>query len=162
MAISYLTNFFKDFFFEAVVTVNLTVMLVNTTMFVSITNKLPLTSYVKMIEVWMMFTLVVPFCEVVLHTYMDMLRVDEDREVNHHGKSVTVGDKVTPFNEALISRNEQVEVDAKKTFYQNLKIKQEKKLKSVKKIALVYIPILELVFMAVYWYQGMKHYNKPV
>ena len=69
---------------------------------------------------------------------------------------------MTPFSEALISRNEQVEVDAKKTFYQNLKIKQEKKLKSVKKIALVYIPILELVFMAVYWYQGMKHYNKPV
>ena len=30
------TNFFKDFFFEAVVTVNLTVMLVLTTMFISI------------------------------------------------------------------------------------------------------------------------------
>ena len=30
------TNFFKDFFFEAVVTVNFTVMLVLTTMFISI------------------------------------------------------------------------------------------------------------------------------
>ena len=28
--------------------------------------------------------------KVILHTYIDSLRVDEDREINHHGKSVKV------------------------------------------------------------------------
>lgn len=42
--ISYATNFFKDFFFEAVVTVNLTAMLVLTTMFISTSTSLPTTS----------------------------------------------------------------------------------------------------------------------
>ena len=42
--IGYTTNFFKDFFFEAIVTVNLTAMLVLATMFISVSNNLPKTS----------------------------------------------------------------------------------------------------------------------
>ena len=42
--IGYSTNFFKDFLFEAVVTVNLTSMLVLATMFISVSNNLPKTS----------------------------------------------------------------------------------------------------------------------
>ena len=76
------TNFFRDFFFEAVVTVNLTGevrpksvflfqifilgMLVLTTMFVSVAGSLPQTSNVKMIEVWLLSCLMVPFIEVLL------------------------------------------------------------------------------------------------
>ena len=30
------------------------------------------------------------FLQVILHTYIDSLRVDDDREINHHGKSVKV------------------------------------------------------------------------
>ena len=161
LAISHLTNYFKDFFFEAVVTVNLTVMLVNTTMFASITNKLPLTSYVKMIEVWMIFTLFIPFCEVFLHTYMDMLREDEERDVNHHGKSVRVGKiEVIPLDPNLVSRNEQVEVKARRTYYANMKIRRMKRLKFVRKIAVVFIPIFEMIFISVYWYLGIKQYLK--
>ena len=36
----------------------------------------------------------IPFFEVLLHTYMETLRVEGDgkeREVNHHGKTLTVG-----------------------------------------------------------------------
>ena len=42
--IGYSTNFFKDFFFEAIVTVNLTSMLVLATMFINVSNNLPTTS----------------------------------------------------------------------------------------------------------------------
>ena len=97
---SHSTNFFKDFFFEAVVTVNLTVMLVLTTMFISVSNNLPTTSYVKMIDIWLLGSLVLPFVEVILHTYMDLLRSDFDREINHHGKTTKVGnetDEITPI-----------------------------------------------------------------
>ena len=102
--ISYATNFFKDFFFEAVVSVNLTTMLVITTMFISTSTSLPTTSYIKMIEVWLLFNLFLPFLIVLLHTYMDTLREDEDREVNHHGQAIEVAtdvptqEKELPFN----------------------------------------------------------------
>lgn len=47
LIIVYSTNFFKPFFFEAIVTVNLTSLLVLTTLFISVTDSLPKTSYVK-------------------------------------------------------------------------------------------------------------------
>ena len=92
LIIVYATNFFKDYFFEAVVTVNLTSLLVLTTLFISVSQSLPPTAYVKMIDIWLIFAQLVPFAEVLLHTWMDSLRVSEDREVNHHGTSVKVGE----------------------------------------------------------------------
>ena len=65
-----------------------------TAMFISVSNNLPTTSYVKMIDIWLIFAQLVPFAEVLLHTYMDTLRVEEEgkeREVNHHGKTIAVG-----------------------------------------------------------------------
>ena len=47
LVIIYSTNFFKPFFFEAVVTVNLTSLLVLTTLFISVSSSLLKTSYVK-------------------------------------------------------------------------------------------------------------------
>ena len=67
--IGHATNYFKAFFFEAVVSVNLTVMLVLTTMFINVSNQLPNTSYIKMIDIWLIFNLILPFSEVLLHTY---------------------------------------------------------------------------------------------
>ena len=89
-SIGHSTNFFKAFFFEAVIAVNLTSMLVLTTMFINVSNNLPKTSYMKMIDVWLLFNLLLPFIEVLIHTYMDTLRDDDDREINHHGKAVTI------------------------------------------------------------------------
>ncbi len=60
------TNYFKSYFFEAIVTVNLTSLLALTTLFVSILNSLPKTSYIKMIDVWLIFCLTIPFTEVIL------------------------------------------------------------------------------------------------
>ena len=93
LSIVYATNFFKDFFFEAVVTVNLTALLVLTTLFISVSGTLPTTSYVKLVDVWLIFAQLVPFTEVLLHTWMDTNRVDSDREINHHGQVRSVGKK---------------------------------------------------------------------
>ena len=49
--IGHATNWFKSFFFEAVVTVNLTTMLVLTTLFISVSSSLPTTSYIKLIDI---------------------------------------------------------------------------------------------------------------
>ena len=55
LIIVYATNFFQDFFFEAIVTVNLTSLLVLTTLFISVSGSLPQTAYVKMVDLWLIF-----------------------------------------------------------------------------------------------------------
>ena len=65
-------------------------MLVLTTMFISVNDSLPRTSYIKMVDIWLIFNLFLPFLVVLLHTYMDTLRDEEDREINHHGQAVEV------------------------------------------------------------------------
>ena len=44
----------------------------------------------KMVDVWLLFNLLYPFIVVLIHTYMDTLRNDEEREINHHGKSIQI------------------------------------------------------------------------
>ena len=67
-AITFAPTFFKPFFFEAALSVNLTTMLVMTTIFISKMEGLPPTSDMKMIDIWLIFCLVVPFLEVILRT----------------------------------------------------------------------------------------------
>ncbi|XP_023329745.1 gamma-aminobutyric acid receptor subunit beta-like [Eurytemora carolleeae] len=75
ITISYATVFFKPFFFEATVTVNLTTLLVLVTLFVSVSNSLPPTSYMKMVDIYLIFCLFIPFVIVLLNTIMDYLRI---------------------------------------------------------------------------------------
>ena len=55
-------------------------------------GSLPATAYVKMIDLWLIFAQSIPFFEVLLHTSMDMMRNDGEREINHHGTTITVGE----------------------------------------------------------------------
>jgi hypothetical protein len=85
--VGHASNYFKEFFFEAVISVNVTAMLVLTTMFINVSNNLPKTAYIKMIDIWLLFNLIKPFNDILVTTYMDYLKVDDDREINHHGTS---------------------------------------------------------------------------
>ena len=75
---------------------NVTVMLVLTTMFINVSNNLPKTAYVKMIDIWLLFNLFKPFVDILLQTYIETLRTKEKREINHHGKTISVGPQPTP------------------------------------------------------------------
>merc|ERR1711911_392198 len=77
MMITYATTFFKPFFFEAALSVNLTTMLVMTTIFISKMEGLPPTSATKMIDYWLILCQLVPFAQVVLLTAMEFLREEE-------------------------------------------------------------------------------------
>ena len=74
LAITFATTFFKPFFFEAALSVNLTTMLVMTTIFISKMESLPPTSNIRMIDIWLVFCQLVPFAEVVLVTAMEYRR----------------------------------------------------------------------------------------
>merc|ERR1711952_215573 len=79
-AITFATTFFKPIFFEAALSVNLTTMLVMTTIFISKMEGLPPTSDIKMIDIWLVLCQMVPFAEVVLLTAMEYNRKDDSRE----------------------------------------------------------------------------------
>ena len=73
LLITFVTIFFdKDLFGDAIA-VNLTIMLVMTTIFTSKIEELPPTSDMKMIDIWLIFCLVVPFLEVILRTSIECM-----------------------------------------------------------------------------------------
>ena len=98
-AITFATTFFKPFFFEAALSVNLTTMLVMTTIFISKMESLPPTSDIKMIDIWLVLCQMVPFAEVVLLTAMEYHRGDdghgrdEDMVVKMHVEQYERGEK---------------------------------------------------------------------
>ena len=94
--IGHSTNYFKPFYFEAIVSVNLTVMLTLTTIFITVITNLPKTSYIKMIDIWLIANLILPFVEVLLHTYEESLRNVE--EINDHGYTKKVDDEIAGDN----------------------------------------------------------------
>ena len=82
--ITFATTFFKRIYFEASLSVNLTTMLVMTTIFISKMEGLPPTSATKMIDYWLILCQLVPFIQVVLVTALEFLR--DDVLVHNHMK----------------------------------------------------------------------------
>ena len=92
--ITFATTFFKPFFFEAALSVNLTTMLVMTTIFISKMESLPPTSDIKMIDIWLILCQLVPFLQVVLRTAFEYAREEEQdgmEEKRKGGKIVSTG-----------------------------------------------------------------------
>ena len=99
MMITYATTFFKPFFFEAALSVNLTTMLVMTTIFISKMEGLPPTSDIKMIDYWLILCQLVPFAQVVLLTAMEFLREDEEEEKQVFSKEKALQTEPTNDNQ---------------------------------------------------------------
>ena len=105
MLITFATTFFKPFFFEAALSVNLTTMLVMTTIFISKMEGLPPTSDIKMIDIWLVLCQMVPFAEVVLLTAMEYYMEDEDQGQN--GNMVMVQEMNAESQEENVSEEEE-------------------------------------------------------
>ena len=73
LLITFATLFFDKHLFGDAIAVNLTVMLVMTEIFTSKIAELPPTSDMKMIDIWLIFCLVVPFLEVILRTAIECM-----------------------------------------------------------------------------------------
>ena len=77
LVITYATTFFKSVYFEASLTVNLTIMLVMTTIFTSKIEELPPTSDTKMLDIWLIFCLLVPFAFTLVQTAIECYREED-------------------------------------------------------------------------------------
>ena len=62
-------------------------MLVIASLFVSTSSSLPQTSYMKLIDVWMIFCFLLPFIEVILHTMVEYCTDDEEEEEKEKEKN---------------------------------------------------------------------------
>ena len=176
--VSFSTNYFKAFFFEAIVTVNLTSLLVLTTLFISVSDSLPKTSYVKMIDIWLITVLCVPFFEVLLHTVIDAMREDDKKPGEVPGPAmdsarnpdVHIGSKVVPLPSvgamtpdgrrapSLIARNEKDEVEARRAYYKRAMSKAAKNANILRALKLLLrrgLPTVFVLFIAVYGTAGV-------
>ena len=73
LLITFTTIFFDRDLFGDAIAVNLTIMLVMTTIFTSKIEELPPTSDMKMIDIWLICCLVIPFFEVILRTTIECM-----------------------------------------------------------------------------------------
>ena len=59
-------------------TVNVTNLLVITTFFISISDSLPKTSYVKAIDLWLIMNLLIPFLMIILESILNILHKEQE------------------------------------------------------------------------------------
>ena len=69
------TNYYDKQHFKTIIPVNLISLLSMVTLYVGVSARLPQTSYLKMIDVWLIFSLLVPFINIILHGYLDFKRL---------------------------------------------------------------------------------------
>ena len=94
----------------------------------------------------------------------------EDRNIDHHGTSISVGEnetsgkdlvEVLPRQKELVARDEREELRARKKYYKNIEEENERqhirqqKLNRCKFIGQKLVPIVIFCFSFVYWYYGL-------
>ena len=115
MIITFATTFFKPIWFEAALSVNLTTMLMMTTISIGKMQTLPTTAYVRMIDVWLVFCQLVPFAEVILLTALEYHRGEDVNEVQAN-MTTTETEKNKPGTGNLIQVVEKYKTSKVNTF----------------------------------------------
>ena len=71
----------------------MTGMLVTATLYLAVNGDLPTTSSLKMIDLWMLFSLAIPFMEIILHTSMAWIRQKYELENTKDEVGIAGGNK---------------------------------------------------------------------
>ena len=119
--ITFATTFFKHIYFEASLSVNLTTMLVMTTIFISKMEGLPPTSEIKMIDLWLVLCQLVPFIEVILVTAIEFhneekveIPENDNEVINTPSASVIPNDDKNEIRDNKVFANNFVEARSTK------------------------------------------------
>ena len=150
--IGHMSNYYKPAHFVGLMTLNVTVTLVLTTMFLSINNNLPPTAYIKMIDVWLLFNLMKPFVDIIINTYIENVRGENEsnkkKEVFYERNS-SAWDK-QPGQQKL----PEVQVS-------NNKHSPSQTIEKSKYFSRVLYPIFCIVFTILFWIIGLYKYYNP-
>lgn len=106
----------------------------------------------------------------MLHTFMDSLREDGNRQINHHGQTISMENgkikknnvsSVVPTYEDMTQRDEKELVDARRAFYDQAITQRLNYLKLGEFAAKKGIPIIIITFSILYWTYGLFYYLNP-
>ena len=111
--------------------------------FLGLSQSLPVTSYIKMIDIWMLFTMTIPFIEVVLHTTDEVFKNTKTSQI----VPATIVDVLE-----VKSGEEDEEAKEKEEKTNNIM-----KLTLSKVMGKLKLPILCLVFTVIFWTVGIIH-----
>lgn len=103
--ISEILLFMNEEHFEATIMVSLTAMLVMYTLHQSILSQLPKTSYMKMIDIWLLYGLTIPFLVFILEVTSQMLR---HRKIVRRGLATEMSNNMQHIIRATIFRPDRV------------------------------------------------------
>ena len=96
------TNYFVgDEFFGDVIAVNITCMMVLSSIYIAVSGSLPATSKIKYVEIWLLFSLIYPFLVVLINTFIHVERTHATRITEI--KKKPVGKKCSPYLRKLKS-----------------------------------------------------------
>ena len=105
-----------------------------------LSESLPVTSYIKMIDIWMLFTMTIPFLEVIMHT------------TNEVFKRPPVLDKRVGVVKVKPAEEEQVEVEEER---EECKINNKICFSLVRMASRMMLPICSLIFTLIFWVVGI-------
>ena len=101
-----------------------------------LSETLPVTSYFKMIDIWMLFTMTVPFLEVVLHTSKEVFKKSRATQLSFLKKRVDVVN-VKPAEDQEV-------MEATKNGSNILNL-----------VTSLMLPVISLIFAFVFWTVGL-------
>ena len=109
--------------------------------FLGLSQSLPVTSYIKMIDIWMLFTMTIPFLEVVLHTTNE---VSKRPRASH----VALGPKVDLIEVKSASNGEEEMQEEEGNTNTSIRPTLTKLMGNLM------LPIASLVFTVIFWVVG--------
>ena len=141
--------------FDTIVQVALTTMLVMYTLYQSVSASLPVTSYLKMIDIWLLFGLFIPFLVFVLTIVIKNLS-DEEDDIEELQKLDRKKNKidVRPFKGEVVEQKQQQLSLLKK-------LARKKKL-LVRRLVQITVPLVTVVFIAGYWTIALLYYHEMI
>ena len=118
---------------------NITLLLVLTALFISILDSMPRTSYVKMIDIWLIFCLLIPLAEILFHAVLDKYRYDVEMEE----ELVMELAKLSP--ELAMAPREKLE-------------KKKGTLRLLEKLGMFGFPVIFAIFVVIFYLIGFSQY----
>ena len=129
-------SFLQSAYFDVIVTVNVTLLLVLSTLFISVLDSMPRTSYVKMIDIWLIFCLLIPLAEVLFHAMVDQYRY----EIETEDAGVVLLSNVGP--------------DMQETPKKSV-TRKKKTLNRLQNLGMIGFPLIFIIFVSVYFFVGL-------
>ena len=146
--IGHMSNYYKPTHFVGLMTLNVTVTLVLTTMFLNINNNLPPTSYIKMIDVWLLFNLLKPFVDIIINTYIEGVR----------GESEFIKSKEIFYEKTKVAWQKKIEIRGPKMEVVDPYLIR---IENCKYFSKVLYPIFCIVFTILFWMIGLYKFFNP-